>query len=66
MGVVMKPLLIVKQINKTLDLLQEDIEDCKKNNDVESFKIYLQVLVQMQKALNEARDYVASVGVKYL
>lgn len=40
----MKPKVILKSLQSTFDLLQEDLEEAKKNSDKDIFEIYLKAL----------------------
>lgn len=54
----MKPRDIINKISSTIDLVQEDMEECKKNKDFEGFKLYLDTLSQLSKSLKLARQNV--------
>lgn len=45
----MKPRLIIKSMQTTFDMLQEDLEESKKNDDQDTFAIYLKALDQIKE-----------------
>ncbi len=46
----MKPKIIIQTMQKTFDLLQDDMEEAKSLHDDETFKVYLEAL-RIQKEL---------------
>lgn len=54
----MKPKEIKKQIDRVIDLIQEDIEDCKNRNNFDAYANYISALRLMKTAVEMAREEV--------
>jgi hypothetical protein len=56
----MKSREIVKKLNDLIDLVQEDIEETKKHQNLEPFIFHMKALKEMKYALDLAKKYIVS------